>query len=94
MRLKSLLMVVICLLSVSLVAAQDEAQPAEIVNDEGGPVVITGKEAKDVAAALEPDLEPLGGYELTAVAEIEPLIVFFLGQPVCNQFETFRRVEG
>jgi len=42
MRLKWLAFLLIGLLGVNLVAAQDEIPPAEIVNDEGGPVVIRG----------------------------------------------------
>lgn len=42
MRLKWLALLLVCCLSVSLVAAQEELPPAEIENDEGGPVVVTG----------------------------------------------------
>jgi C-terminal processing protease CtpA/Prc len=42
MRFKWLVLLLVYLLGVSLVSAQDELPPAEIENDEGGPVVITG----------------------------------------------------
>ena len=42
MRLKWLALLLICLLGINLAVAQDELPPAEIVTDEGGPVVITG----------------------------------------------------
>jgi C-terminal processing protease CtpA/Prc len=42
MRLKLFVVVLVFLLGISSIWAQDDLAPAEIVNDEGGPVVITG----------------------------------------------------
>src|SRR5947207_4324177 len=56
-------------------------------------VIEIGREnPQRVAAALHRDLQPFRAHQLAAVSEVQPLVVFLLGQPVRDQLEMFRRI--
>src|SRR5206468_853686 len=67
----------------------DVAQPDY---SDGGIVDIGSEEPDNVAAPLHRDFEPLWADELTAVPEVQPLVVFLLGKPVRDQPKSFRRI--
>lgn len=85
MRLKVVLLLVM-VFSVSVVFAQDELPPAEIVNDEGGPVVVTGTlsytDVLFTAGVAEPliVLEDQGGFVVRNEGFILPPESQVLGQ--------------
>jgi C-terminal processing protease CtpA/Prc len=86
MLLKWLALLLIGLLGMNLVVAQDEIPPAEIVNDEGGPVVITGTltytNVLFTAGAAQPViiLEDQGGFVVRNEGFLMPTESQVLGQ--------------
>src|SRR5439155_23965481 len=81
--------------------AGDEPEPPRLegaihgveARDPDRRAVIRGPHAYEVRVALGHDLEPLRGDELPAVAEVQPLVVLFLGQPARDQMKELRTVD-